>query len=177
MSNAGVTAERGAEEQVIAQPAPGLPAGPEPRWLNPEQQRSWRSYIEGTQLLNEVLNRDLEAHTTLSLNEYEVLVRLSEASDRTMRMSELADDLAYSRSRITHTVRRMESRGLVRRAPCPGDRRGVNCTMTDVGWAELVAAAPWHVTSVRHRLVDVLDEEEFLALGDLMARVGARIRG
>lgn len=159
-----------------AGPARTGAGAPEPRWLTLDQQRSWRSYIEGSQLLSEALGRDLEQQVDLSLTEYEVLVRLSEAADRTMRMSQLADDLAHSRSRITHTVRRMEARGLVRRAACPGDGRGVNCTMTEDGYRQLVEAAPAHVASVRRRLVDVLSEQEFALLGDILGRVAAGIR-
>jgi DNA-binding MarR family transcriptional regulator len=105
-----------------------------------------------------------------------VLVRLSEAPGRTLRMSELAGELAHSRSRLTHTVRRMEAAGLVERAPCLEDARGVNCTMTETGWQRLVAAAPAHVASVRARLVDVLTPEQMAALGDAMGAVGAALQ-
>jgi DNA-binding MarR family transcriptional regulator len=146
------------------------PAEPTPRggWLDAEQQVHWRAFRGGTALLLAALEHDLAVRTGLSSHEYEVLVRLSEAPDRTMRMSELADGVAHSRSRLTHTIRRMEERGLVGRAPCASDARGVNCTMTEAGWRVLVDAAPIHVQSVRDHLVDVLTPEQFAALGDAM---------
>ncbi|GEL45664.1 transcriptional regulator [Cellulomonas hominis] len=146
------------------------------RWLTADEQRAWRAYRDGTARLLDVLAHDLEQETGLSLGEYEVLVRLSEAPGRTLRMSELAGELAHSRSRLTHTVRRMESDGLVERAPCLEDARGVNCTMTETGWQRLVAAAPAHVASVRTRLVDVLTPEQMQALGHAMGAVGAALQ-
>ena len=145
--------------------------GTEVRWLTAEQQEHWRAFLVGTARLTDALGRQLERDSGLSLSEYEVLVRLSEAPDRTLRMSLLADELAHSRSRITHTVRRLEAGGLVERQACEADGRGVNCTMTDVGHARLVDAAPGHVQAVRAHLVDVLDDEQLRALGAAMAAV------
>jgi len=147
----------------------------EVRWLTADQQRCWRAYLEGTARLSEALGRQLEAEAGLSLAEYEVLVRLSEADSRTMRMSVLADSLAHSRSRVTHTVARMEKHGLVVRQTCSADGRGVNCHLTDVGFARLEAAAPGHVAQVRESLVDVLDEDQFRTLGEAMAAVAAAL--
>ncbi|WP_029289826.1 MarR family winged helix-turn-helix transcriptional regulator [Cellulomonas sp. HZM] len=144
-------------------------------WLSTDEQVSWRAFRDGVVRLFAALEHDLEQRTGLSSAEYEVLVRLSEAPGRTSRMSGLADDLAHSRSRLTHTIRRMEERGLVVRAQCSADARGVNCTMTELGWTTLVAAAPQHVQSVRDRLVDVLTPEQFAALGTAMAAVRDRI--
>jgi DNA-binding MarR family transcriptional regulator len=145
--------------------------GGEVRWLTAEQQEHWRAFLVGTARLNDALGRQLEHDSDLSLSEYEVLVRLSEAPDRTLRMSLLADELAHSRSRVTHTVRRLESSGLVERRACAGDGRGVNCTMTDQGFARLEAAAPGHVGAVRTNLVDVLTDDQLRALGEAMAAV------
>ncbi len=149
----------------------------EVRWLTDDQQRDWRAFRDGTVLLLDVLGRDLEERSGLSLHEYEVMVRLSEAEGRTLRMSQLAMDVAHSRSRLTHTIARMENAGLVRRFACSEDARGVNCTLTDEGWARLVAAAPGHVASVREHLVDVLSDEQMTALGDAMESVRAHLRG
>ena len=146
------------------------------RWLTPEQQTHWRAYRDGTALLMDVLARELDEDAGLSLAEYEVLVRLSEAPGRTLRMSELAGELAHSRSRLTHTIRRMEDAGLVRRHPCAVDARGVNCTMTDVGLQRIVQAAPSHVTSVRAHLIDVLTDEQLRALGTAMDIVAHALR-
>jgi len=141
------------------------------RWLTQQEQLDWRAFRDGTVRLLDALAHELDAKSGLSPHEYEVLVRLSEAPERTQRMSGLAGDLAHSRSRLTHTIRRMEERGLVVRSACTADARGVDCAMTELGWTTLVAAAPLHVQSVRDHLVDVLTPEQFRALGDAMAAV------
>ncbi|WP_066582271.1 MarR family winged helix-turn-helix transcriptional regulator [Cellulomonas timonensis] len=149
----------------------------EVRWLTAEQQAQWRAFRDGNALLNDALARELDSDSGLSLGEYEVLVRLSEAPGRTMRMSELADGLAHSRSRLTHTIRRMEAAGLVERTACREDARGVNATMTEAGWQRLVAAAPGHVRAVREHLVDVLTADQLRALGSAMQAVTDALRG
>jgi DNA-binding MarR family transcriptional regulator len=146
------------------------------RWLDEDQQWAWRRFLEGTSRFYEALDRAHDAGLSLALSEYHLLVQLSEAPDRTLRMSALADFLALSRSRLTHTVDRMEARGLVERRPVPGDRRGVNCVMTDAGFAALVQAAPHHVAAVRRLLVDVLEPEEIATLGRAMAKVAEAAR-
>lgn len=149
------------------------------RWLDEAQQRAWRSYLLGTMRVTEALNRQLEDDAGISLSEYEILVRLSEAPARTVRMSELAAQVQHSRSRVTHTVSRMERQGLVRREACADDRRGVNCVMTDAGHDLLVRSAPGHVEAVRDNLVDLLSGEDFRALGRIMDAVaeGPRVSG
>lgn len=146
-------------------------APPEVRWLSTEQQEHWRAFLTGSAIITAALSSQLEADSGMSLSEYEVLVRLSESEDHTLRMSQLADGLVHSRSRLTHTVRRMEQRGLVERRACEVDGRGVNCHMTPLGHEALVAAAPGHVTAVRKHLVDVLTPEQFAALGAAMTAV------
>jgi len=147
------------------------------RWLDDEQQWAWRRFLEGTSRFFEALGDAHDEGLPVTLGEYHLLVQLSEAPDRTLRMSALAEFLALSRSRLTHTVDRMEKRGLVVRTPVPGDRRGVNCVMTDAGYAALVDAAPGHVTAVRRLLVDTLTDEEFMVLGRAMAKVADATRG
>lgn len=142
-------------------------------WLSVEQQGSWRAFLQGASRLIEGLNRQLERDAGLSVSEYEILARLSETPGRTLRMSDLAIGLVHSRSRLTHTVGRLESRALVERRPCPDDRRGVNCAMTDAGYELLAAAAPGHVRAVRELLVDPLTEAELRALGEAMAKVAS----
>ena len=139
-------------------------------WLDGEQQQHWRAYLLGVARLNDVLNRQLERDAGLSLSEYEILVRLSEADGRTLRMSDLAHATMHSRSRLTHTVGRLESQGLVERRSCADDRRGVNCVMTDAGYELLVRTAPGHVRAVREHLVDRLSRDELTALGAAMAK-------
>src|SRR3954454_8517729 len=94
-------------------------------WLDASQQRSWRAFLVGTTLLMDRLDRDLRDKHQLSLPEYEILVRLSEADGNRMRMAVLADSVSHSRSRVTHTVNRMEKAGLVVRDSCVSDGRGV----------------------------------------------------
>lgn len=144
-------------------------------WLDSEQQQHWRTFLIGSWALLNALERDLEESAQLSMSEYEVLVRLSEAEDRSLRMSQLAEQVVASRSRLTHTVRRMEQAGLVLRRSSAGDRRGVDCILTDDGYARLVAAAPHHVASVRARLVDVLDAADFARLGAMFETIGAAL--
>ena len=150
------------------------------RWLDAQEQQVWRSTLEGFQLLSDRLDGELdrapEGGESLSLAEYEVLVRLSEAQDWSARMSELADDLVHSRSRLTHTVSRMQARGLVDRRPCASDRRGVLCVMTDAGWDLLRRLAPRHVTGVREHLFDVADSADLQAMGRVMAAVRDHLR-
>lgn len=147
------------------------------RWLDEQQQWAWRRFLEGTSRFFEALGDAHDEGLPVTLGEYHLLVQLSEAPGRTLRMSALADFLALSRSRLTHTVDRMERRGLVLRTPVPGDRRGVNCVMTDAGYAALVDAAPGHVTAVRRLLVDTLTDEEFAVLGRAMAKVAEATKG
>jgi len=137
----------------------------ETQWLDRTQQNSWRAYLVGTTLLMDRLDRDLREKHNLSLPEYEILVRLSEAENHRMRMAVLAGSVSHSRSRVTHTVARMEKDGLVRRAACVSDGRGVEAALTDEGLAALEAAAPTHVAGVREFLVDLVGEDDFAAVG------------
>lgn len=147
----------------------------EPRWLDPDQQRSWRAFIAASALLHDRLNRELQAQHSLTMADYEILVRLSEAEGRRVRMSELATQTLSSRSRLSHQVDRMEKAGLVRREECPEDRRGAYAVLTDRGWDVLVTAAPDHVEGVRAHLVDVLTDREFAALGRACAKVARHV--
>jgi len=137
----------------------------DPDWLTRAEQRSWRAYLVGTTLLMDRLDRDLRDKHDLSLPEYEILVRLSEAEARRMRMAVLADSLSHSRSRVTHTVGRLEEAGLVSRCPCPDDRRGVEACLTEAGQAALEQAAPTHVRGVREYLLDLADGDDFDVVG------------
>jgi DNA-binding MarR family transcriptional regulator len=134
-------------------------------WLDPQQQRSWRAFLVGTTLLMDRLDRDLRERHQLSLPEYEILVRLSEAENHRMRMAELADSVSHSRSRVTHTVNRMEKAGLVVRDTCVSDGRGVEAVLTAEGGRTLDAAAPTHVAGVRQLLVDLASDADFAAVG------------
>ena len=142
----------------------------QPHWLDEDQQRIWRTFLNGVARINERLEAELRPFG-LDLGEYEILVHLSESTDRSLRMSDLAARVRQSRSRLTHTVARMESKGLVTRMACPSDRRGVIAAMTTHGYQLLVQAAPSHVESVRRTLVDPVGPEDFEALGRAMAAV------
>ena len=134
-------------------------------WLDAGQQRAWRAYLVGTTLLMDRLDRDLRERHQLSLPEYEILVRLSEADGGRMRMAALADSLSHSRSRVTHTVARMERAGLVTRVACVSDGRGVEARLTDKGFHVLENAAHTHVQGVRDHLVDLAGDDDFAAVG------------
>lgn len=123
------------------------------------------------------LDRDLRTEHGLSLPEYEVLVRLSEAPDRTIRMAELADQVALSRSRLTHTVGRLEASGVVRRERCDEDGRGVQAVLTAQGLDLLSQAADTHVRGVQDHLLAHASEREFTAIGKVLERVRADLRG
>jgi DNA-binding MarR family transcriptional regulator len=144
-------------------------------WLSAEQQVHWRAYIAATTLLHEQLSRELQDAHGISIADYEILVRLSEAPERTLRMSQLADSTLASRSRLTHQIDRLERAGLVQRRACDEDRRGQNAVMTDQGFVLLVACAPTHVDGVRTHLVDLLTDEQFAALGQACAIVAEHL--
>ena len=129
---------------------------------------AWRSFLAASTSVTARLNRELEAGCGISMHEYEILVRLSEAPDHTLRMSTLAEHVSHSRSRLTHTVRRLESVGYVERSSCDSDRRGVNCTLTQEGFDFLREAAPVHLDGVRRHVVDRLSREQQVALAELM---------
>jgi DNA-binding MarR family transcriptional regulator len=143
----------------------------ETHWLDADQQRSWRALLLGMTLLMDRLDDELGEAFGLSLAEYEILVRLSESEGRSLRMAQLADALAHSRSRVTHTIARMERSGYVERTPAPDDGRGIVATMTQAGYDLLVRAAHVHVDGVRRHLVDLVDDDDFAALGRVMNAV------
>ncbi len=141
-----------------------------PRWLNPAEMKAWRRYIIASRRLLEALDSDLEDHE-LSMADYEVLAQLSDAPERKMRMSELADVAMLSRSRLSHRIKVMEKAGWVKREACPVDKRGYFAVMTPKGWKAIVAAAPDHVESVRTRFLDHLNKEDQKVLSEIFERV------
>ena len=149
--------------------------GDEVRWLSSEQQQSWRAYIMGTELLQHQLDHELREEHDISFSEYEILVRLSEADDGRMRMATLADAMSHSRSRVTHTISRMEKADLVVRRASDSDGRGVEAVMTSEGQRVLEEAAPTHVRGVRQHLVDLSTRADFAALGRIFNEVSDRL--
>jgi DNA-binding MarR family transcriptional regulator len=151
--------------------------GADTQWLDESQQRSWRGLIMGMTLLTDRLDDELRQAHGLSMPEYEIMVRLSEADQRQLRMAHLADSMAHSRSRVTHTVSRMERQGLVERSESPDDGRGVLARLTDKGFALLEEAAHTHVTGVRQHLLSLVSAEDFEALGRVMNAVSDNLIG
>lgn len=141
------------------------------RWLSPEEQRVWRNYMAATRMVESSLERQLQRDSGMPTTYYEIMVSLSEAPDRTLRMSELADRSRFSRSRLSHAVARMEQEGWVRRTECPSDKRGAFAVLTEQGFAALADAAPGHVEQVRSLLFDVLSTEQIEELGEICATV------
>ncbi|MBE7190251.1 MarR family winged helix-turn-helix transcriptional regulator [Jatrophihabitans endophyticus] len=149
----------------------------EPRWLTDVEQRAWRALVESSRALFEALDRELQRDADMPHTYFEVLVRLSEAPERSLRMSELADLTLSSRSRLSHAVARLEERGWVERRNCETDRRGQVATLTDAGFAVLRDAAPGHVAAVRRYVVDALDPAQLAALTEIGETIRARVEG
>jgi len=162
--------------------APSAPAQPQTRWLDDDERATWLSFVFGTRLFWDEVERDLQRDAQLPFGYYEILVMLSDAPGHTLRMSDLADATQSSRSRLSHAVARLEREGWVRREECPTDRRGANAVLTDAGFAALEAAAPSHVESVRRHLFDQLSPTQIeqlrsicdTLLGHLLPIAGAR---
>jgi DNA-binding MarR family transcriptional regulator len=148
-----------------------------PRWLDARQQRAWRSFLAASRLLHAELDRELQRDSGMPHTYYEILVRLSEAPERVLRMSELADASESSRSRLSHAVSRLEEAGWVVRETCATDRRGAYARLTDEGFAAVAAAAPSHVASVRRLLIDRLTEEQLEHLRQISDVVLGGLRG
>lgn len=141
------------------------------RWLNQEEQQTWRTFMFATKLLWEQFERELDQRTDVPSAYYEVLVRLSEAPSRRLRMSDLADRSQSSRSRLSHSLARLEALGWISREVCESDRRGAFAVLTDDGFAALEEAAPVHVESVRTHLFDQLDSKELEQLRLISERI------
>ncbi len=145
--------------------------GGQPRWLDDDEQAAWRALVLGSALLFDRLDDDLQHRYDISHPEYAILVRLSERPGHQMRMAQIADALAFSRSRITHTIKRMEGAGWVQRLDSPDDGRGVVARITEKGMRLLEAAAPTHVEGVRAHLFDLIDRDDVKALRRIMDAV------
>jgi DNA-binding MarR family transcriptional regulator len=142
------------------------------RWLDQQEQTAWRAYLDGTRMLFQELDRQLEAEADLSLTDYELLVRLSEAPDGTLRMRDLANATLSTRSGVTRAVTRAERAGWVRRVECEDDKRGMNAELTEAGRAKLASAAPGHVKAVRENLLDLLSRDQL----DQLTAIGSSLR-
>lgn len=158
-----------------ARPEESQTAAPPVAWLNEAEARAWRAFIDADYRLMDTLNRDLHTREGLTLAEYRILVRLSEAPDGSLRMSLLADGVLSSRSRLTHQIRRMQEQGLVVRDTCDEDGRGVLAVITDDGRARLAAAAPSHVAAVRRCLIDLLTADELATMAEVFEKVDRQL--
>ena len=143
----------------------------ETRWLTEDEQKVWRAFLTAVRLLTDALDRELQHDAAMPHTYYEILVALSEAPGRTLRMNELADACQSSRSRLSHAVSRLEEAGWVRREACPTDKRGALAVMTDEGFAAIEAAAPGHVEGVRRHVFDVLTPAQVVQLGEISAAI------
>jgi DNA-binding MarR family transcriptional regulator len=148
----------------------------EPRWLDETEQQAWRALIAVMQLLPRHLTIGLQRDNDLTLNDYEILVALSEAPEHRMRMTELAEMTLLSKSRLSHQITRMERNGLVNRQHCPTDRRGQFAVLTEIGWQRIERAAPSHVEDVRECFVDLLSRQEMELLGSCLGTVVEHLR-
>jgi DNA-binding MarR family transcriptional regulator len=153
------------------------PAPPTTPWLDDSEARAWRAFINGSQRLTEVLNREMTEAHGVTIDDYRILVLLSESERGSLRMSELADGIVSSRSRLTHQVRRLEKQGVVRREECPSDGRGVLAVLTPAGRELLAVVAPTHVAGVRTHLVDHLDRSEQEVLATIFTRIDSALSG
>lgn len=144
-------------------------------WLSPEQQHAWRTLLSMHTQLHARLGRELQATSDLSYADFAVLVQLTDAQDDQARISELADQLQWERSRLSHHLKRMETRGLIERASCPEDGRGQYVSVTSIGRAAIERAAPEHVALVRSLVFDGMSEEEMRVLTTLHDRILDRL--
>lgn len=155
-----------------------MTAGPDQqvRWLSEDEMRAWRAFIVGSALLEYRLNRELQEEHGLTLADYEILARLSDQPGMRMRMTQLATDVASSKSRVSHQVGRLESADLVRRESCPSDGRGILAILTERGFQVLRSAAPTHLRGVREHLVDHLTGEQQSVITAVFGGVAERLR-
>ena len=147
----------------------------ETRWLTDEERVAWVRLAAVLELLPGVLDTPLRRDADLSHFEYFVLAMLSEAPARTLRMTALATRTNATLPRLSHVVRRLEDRGLVRRFPCPEDGRATNAQLTEAGWDKIVTAAPGHVANVRQQVIDALDAEQVRQLAGITEAILGRI--
>jgi DNA-binding MarR family transcriptional regulator len=141
------------------------------RWLDPQERAAWVRLVAISELLPGVLDAQLRRDSDLSHFDYFVLAMLSESTERTLRMTSLAQRTNATLTRLSHAVRRLEERGLVERFPCPDDGRATNARLTTRGWDAVVEAAPGHVENVRRHVIDALTPkqlDQLRAIGDAL---------
>jgi DNA-binding MarR family transcriptional regulator len=145
------------------------------RWLTGDEQSAWRIHLDVSRLLSHQLERDLQPFG-LTLNDYEILVNLSESADHRLRMSDLASTTLQSKSRLSHQITRMEKAELVRRESCESDKRGLFAVLTEHGWQTMLKVAPHHVDSVRRHFIDRMDPADLSRLESTLRPVAEKLR-
>ena len=145
-------------------------------WLSDSEQRAWRNWLAVTAHLPAALNRELQKDADLSLQDFDVLVHLSESAEQRARVSDLAQALEWERSRLSHHVKRMEKRGLVAREECSDDGRGAFVVLAEAGRTSLESAAPGHATTVKRLVFDHLSPAEVEALHAITAKILTRLQ-
>jgi DNA-binding MarR family transcriptional regulator len=140
-------------------------------WLSAEEERSWRAFIRLHQKLPRLLTADLQGHSGLSGADFEVLVALTDVTEGRVRFQDLAEEIDWERSRLSHQVARMIKRGLVAREECAEDGRGAFVVITAQGREVIEAAAPKHVVTVRRLIVDALGPDDLAELGRISGRI------
>jgi DNA-binding MarR family transcriptional regulator len=159
----------------VTEEAPREAGEPPARWLTDAEVGSWLSVVRMMTWLPWSIDQQLRRDSNLGMVEYQVMARLSQSPERTLRMSALADLANASLSRLSHLVKRLEERGFVRREADPADGRFTNAILTEEGFGVLAAAAPGHVAHVRSLVVDVLSPEQLRRMGLAADRIMARI--
>lgn len=129
-------------------------------WLDDAELAAWVRLAAVIELLPGALDSQLRRDAELTHFEYFVLAMLSEAPQRTLRMTTLARQTYATLPRLSHVVRRLEERGLVERFPCPADARATNARLTPSGWTKVVDTAPGHVATVREHVIDALTPDQ-----------------
>ncbi|KAB1149122.1 MarR family transcriptional regulator [Streptomyces luteolifulvus] len=147
------------------------------RWLTPEEQRAWRAYVAATHLLEDAIDRQLQQDAGMPHLYYSILANLSEAPERRLRMTDLAEKTKITRSRLTYAVTRLEKDGLIRRENCRWDKRGSIAALTDEGMAVLERTAPGHVETVRTFLFDQLTDEQVEQLEEICTGIARALEG
>ncbi len=147
-----------------------------PPWLDDTEMRIWLAFVEASGRVISQLNETVKARSGLRFEDYEVLVHLSEAAERRLRMTELSKKCLHSQARLSQRINRLSAAGLVTREKCPEDRRGTFAVLTDQGWELMVSLAPVHVADVRRRLIDLIEPDEREVVARVLERVAQRAR-